>query len=355
MSRILVINPGSTSTKLALWDSEVGIFDQTNIQHSNDNLSQFPTIIDQLTFRRQAVEDYLQKKQYQITDFQCLAARGGLLKPLTGGTYRVNSAMISDLQKGVQGEHASNLAALIASELTKNNELPCFITDPVSVDEFNDLARFSGIKEINRRSLGHALNIKQAARRLSRKYNKDFKDCNAIIAHLGGGISIACLEKGKIVDVNNANEMGPYSPERSGGLPVGALVDMAFSEQYTFQDLKKMLNRQGGLYSYLQTSDCQEIERRIKADDQQAKLAYQGMIYQINKEIGANACVLKGQVDFIGITGGIANSDYVVSRIKQGVSFIATVEVVAEAMEMEALALGAFRVMQGQEQENIYQ
>ncbi len=352
--RILVINPGSTSTKIAVWQEEKGLTLEDNIQHPPQEMEKFEDIPDQLEYRVNVVRDSLQGKGYEAEDFSAIAARGGLLKPLAGGTYQVNSIMRRDLKTGVQGQHPSNLAGLIGHELGREQDLPVYITDPVSVDEFNPLARYSGIPEIERRSLGHALNIKAVARLVASEMGKNLETFNGIVAHLGGGISIAPLEKGKIVDVNNANEMGPYSPERTGGLPVTDLVKMAFSGNYTARELRNKITRRGGLLAYLGTNDCREIEERIAGGDQEARQVYEGMIYQISKEIGMAATVLRGDVEKIIITGGIAHSEYLISGIKKRVQFIAPLRVVPGSMEMEALALGAYRVVTGREMPGEY-
>ncbi len=352
--KILVLNPGSTSTKIAVWDDGKGIIFDENIQHPIKEMERFPEIPDQLDYRVEVVRNFLQEQGYKITDFVAVAARGGLLKPLAGGTYEVNEKMKKDLKVGVQGQHPSNLAGLMGYELTKEDNLPVFITDPVSVDEFTPLARYSGIPEIQRRSLGHALNIKAVARKVAEEKGKALDEFNAVVAHLGGGISIAALEKGRIVDVNNANEMGPYSPERTGGLPVGDLVKMAFSGDYNPRELRNKITRRGGLLAYLGTNDCQEIENQISSGNKKAKKVYEGMIYQISKEIGMVATVLKGEVDQIILTGGIAHSDYLTKGITARVEFIAPVKIVPGSMEMEALALGAYRVLSGVEKAKKY-
>ncbi len=352
--KILVVNPGSTSTKLAVWDSEKGLVLDENIQHPVEEMERFAEIPDQLDYRVNVVHDFLQQQGWKTSDFIAVAARGGLLKPLAGGTYEVNEEMRKDLKAGVQGQHPSNLAGLIGHELAKEEKIPVYITDPVSVDEFSPLARYSGIPEIERRSLGHALNIKAVARMVAGEKGKKLGDFNAVVAHLGGGISIAALEKGRIVDVNNANEMGPYSPERTGGLPVGDLVKMAFSGEYTARELRNKITRRGGLLAYLGTNDCRDVEKRIAEGDDEAKDIYEGMIYQISKEIGMAATVLKGEVDQIILTGGMAYSEYLAEGITRRVEFIAPVKVVVGSMEMEALALGAYRILIGEEKARVY-
>lgn len=346
--QILVINPGSTSTKIAVFQNEELIFEQ-NIVHPLKKLSQFTRISDQLGFRKELVLETIIDNGILLQNLDAIVARGGLLRPVAGGTYIINQEMVDDLQIGVQGEHASNLAGLIANDLAKELSIPAFTVDPVAVDEFIPEARISGIPEIKRRSLGHTLNIKATARRVAQELDVNFSECNFLVAHLGGGISIAPLCKGRIVDVNNANESGPFSPERCGQLPVGDLVQLAFSGQYPLAELKKRLVGQGGLTAYLQTNNCQEIEERILAGDLVAKEIYQAMIYQIAKEIGAMATVLSGELEAIILTGGLAHSQMITDGIYEYVRFIAPVKVYPGAMEMLALCQGALRILRGEE------
>ncbi|AZR73447.1 butyrate kinase [Anoxybacter fermentans] len=347
--QILVINPGSTSTKIAIYHNEKLLFEE-NISHSTEELSKYERIIDQLDFRKEMVIKTVKEKGFSLEELDAIVARGGLLRPLSGGTYRINQQMVNDLKEGVQGEHASNLAGLIAFDLASKLNIPAFTVDPVAVDEFIPEARISGIPEIERRSLSHALNIKATARQAARDLNLSFSECNFIVAHLGGGISIAPLLKGRIVDVNNANESGPFSPERCGQLPVGDLVRLAFSGKYTFRELKKRMVGQGGLTAYLGTNNCQEIEEKIKAGDEKVAEVYHAMIYQIAKEIGAMATVLKGEVDAIILTGGLAHSKMVTDGITEYVQYIAPVKVYPGAMEMLALCQGALRVLRREEE-----
>lgn len=351
--QLLVINPGSTSTKIAAYRNEELLLEET-ITHSMEQISQFEHISDQKDFRKEMVVETIEARGLALDQFDAVVARGGMLRPLAGGTYRINQAMVDDLKNAVQGEHASNLAGLIADELAQEYHIPAFTVDPVSVDEFFPEARISGIPEIKRRSLGHALNIKATARKAAKDLGRDFHDCNLVVVHLGGGISIAPLLKGRILDYNNANESGPFSPERCGQLPVGDLVKIAFSGKFTLPQLKKRITGQGGLTAYLQSNNCLEIEQRIAAGDQKAKEVYHAMIYQIAKEIGAMAAVLCGEVDAIIITGGLANSKMVTDGITEHVQFIAPVKVYPGAMEMLALCQGALRVLQGEEEPLTY-
>lgn len=355
MVRILIINPGSTTTKVGVWEERKGLIFEANLNHTNSDLARFRSVLEQKDHRKEAIRSTLLKNGFRPVDFAAIAARGGLLKPLVGGTYHINGQMLDDLRQEAFGKHAANLGALIASEFSKEADIPAYITDPVSVDELIPLARYSGWPEIKRRSLLHALNIKAVSQKLATEMKRDIEDLNFIVAHLGGGISIAALCKGRVIDVNNANEMGPFSPERAGTLPVGDLVDMAFSGKYTRRELKDKITRTGGLFAHLGSSDCREIERRMGGGDEKAKKTYDAMIYQICKGIGAKAAVLKGQIDAVILTGGLAGSQYVVEAISRRVDFLAPVKVYPGTREMEALALGAYRVLMGWEEAKIYQ
>jgi butyrate kinase len=347
---ILVVNPGSTSTKLALFDDETRCAAET-LRHNPKDLA--PVIVDQLDYRAQLAEEWLDSV-FAGDELSAIVARGGMLKSIPGGTYQVNVLMGQDLRKGVQGQHASNLGGLIAWKLASKRGIPAFIVDPVSVDEMIPEARISGLPEIQRRSSSHALNIRAIARRAAQDLGQDLKDINLILVHLGGGISVSPLQGGRMLDVNNANEMGPFSPERSGGLPVGDLVNLCFSGKYTEEELRKKILRNSGLTAYLGTNDGQEIEARIAAGDSQAQLIYMAMAFQIAKEIGSMATVLSGQVRAIAITGGLAHSSLLTDWIKEYVRFIAPVLVYPGEDELLALAQGCLRVIKGQEASREY-
>ncbi|MEC9488025.1 MAG: butyrate kinase [Halanaerobium sp.] len=356
--KILVINPGSTSTKIAVYSEEASgklksELDET-ISHSREELSPFTSIMDQLTFRKGMIVDTLKEAGYQVEEMAGIAARGGLFKPVTGGTYRVNEDMVADLRAGYQGEHASNLAGVMAFQLEQETGVPAFVVDPVAIDEFVPESRISGIPELPRQCLSHALNIKAVARKAAGEMGWQFAETNFVVAHLGGGCSIAPLDKGRIVDVNNGNEGGPFTPERAGTVPAGGLLKLAYSGDYTYQQLKKKLVGEGGLYAYLGTADGREIEARIAAGDSEAELIYSAMVYQIAKEIGAMAAVLKGDVAAILLTGGLAHSSFVVEGIKERVSYIAPVRSYPGGMEMEALCRGVLRVLKGEEESKLY-
>ena len=349
---VLAINPGSTSTKFAVYQEESLLFSET-IRH-NDEVNSFPSIAAQKQYRKEAIEEGLKKHEIRIEQLAAIVGRGGFLRALSSGTYEINNQMIEDLENAKFGEHASNLGAIIAYELAKPYQIPSFIVDPIVVDELNELARFSGIPEIERKSHVHALNIKAVIRKVTKQLGKKHDEMNFVVGHLGGGISIVASKEGKLIDVNNANNEGPFSPERAGGLPAHQLVKLCYSAKYTEKEMLARLTKTGGIYAYLGTKDALEAEERMLAGDQQAKKVFDAMIYQIGKEIGAMAVVLDGKVDGVILTGGLSYSEYIVSEIIRKVKFIAPVYVVPGEEELESLALGALRVINGEEQANIY-
>lgn len=352
--RLLVLNPGSTSTKIAVFDDNEIVFQET-IRHSVEELSKYKKIFDQYEYRKNIILNTLAKNDIDINSFTAIIGRGGVLKPIEGGTYRIGEKMLLDLKAEVQGEHASSLGGIIAYEIAQELGVEGFIVDPVVVDELAEVARISGLKEIERRSIFHALNQKAVARRYAKSKGKKYEDMNLIIAHLGGGISVAAHSKGKAIDVANAlNGDGPFSPERSGGLPVGDLIELAFSNKYTIEDMKKMITGNGGLVSYLGTADAMEVGKRIKDGDEYARSIYYAMAYQVAKEIGSLAAVLKGQVDGILLTGGIANDKLFTSWIEEMVKFISQVYIYPGEDELTALAEGGLRVLKGEEKVKEY-
>ncbi|BAL80336.1 butyrate kinase [Caldisericum exile] len=353
--KVLVINPGSTSTKVAVFEDESSLLEKT-IRHSSDELKDFKSIIEQYDFRVNVVEKELNASGFNLKDFDAFVGRGGLLHPIESGTYRVNEDMLQDLKECRYGEHASNLGAIIAYNLAQKVGKPAYIVDPVVVDEMEPLARYSGLKGIERKSIWHALNQKAVARRAAKDLGKRYEDVNLIVVHLGGGISVAAHKKGKTIDVNNAlNGDGPFAPERAGGLPTISLVDLCMSGKYTYEEMKKLLAGKGGLVSHLGTNNAIEVEERINKGDEYAKLVYEAMAYQIAKTIGEMATVLYGEVDAIVLTGGIARSQMLVDWIKERVSFIAKVLIYPGEDEMRALLEGALRVLKGEEKEKFYE
>lgn len=345
--RILAINPGSTSTKLAVYEDEAILFEET-LRHSAEELATFDSIMDQSEYRRKMIDQAFQKQQMAMNTLDAVVGRGGLLRPLRSGTYAINAAMLEDLKQAVNGQHASNLGAVLAQEIGMQLQIPAYIVDPVVVDELQDLARLSGLPGYDRTSIFHALNQKAVARKLANEKGVSLEELNLIVCHMGGGISVGAHEKGSVIDVNNALlGEGPYSPERAGGLPVHAMI--ALCEQYSSAEVKKKIAGKGGLVAYLQTNDGREVQRRIKEGDDYAKLVYEGMGYQIAKEIGACATVLKGQIDAIILTGGLAYDSLLVNWISERVSFLAPVVVFPGEDEMIALVQGALRILKQEE------
>jgi butyrate kinase len=349
---ILVINPGSTSTRVSLFEGEKEVKRET-IKYSRESLNSYRRIIEQLSKRREDIEKVI--GEWELKKVDGVVGRGGLFKPLESGTYYVNEKMIEDIKEGrVQGEHISNIGAVLAFEIAKEFNVPSFIVDPVSVDEFEPCARISGIPEIERVALQHTLNIKAVARNAAKDKGKKLNELNLVVAHLGGGISVCPIEKGRIIDANNAIQEGPFSPERSGTLPTNSLLSLCFSGKYSKEWLKKRLVGQGGLVAYLGTNSIEEVEKRIEKGDKFAELIYKAMAYQVSKEIGGMATVLNGDIDFIILTGGGAYSKLLVSLIEERVSFIAKVLIYPGENEMKSLALGALRVLKKEEKGKVY-
>lgn len=348
--KVLAINPGSTSTKIAIYEDEKLIFVE-NLKHTADEIAE----PDQLELRKNLILSVIEKKQFDIKTLDAIAGRGGLLKSIEGGTYLVNDAMIRDLKIGVQGQHASNLGGIIAHEIAESLNIPAYIVDPVIVDEFDEVARISGMPEIKRKSIFHALNQKAMGRRYAKENGKKYEDLNLIIAHMGGGISVGAHKKGRVVDSNNAlDSEGPFSPDRSGGVPVGDLVRLCYSGKYTCEEMLKKVTGKGGYVAYLNTNDAKNVEERAAAGDKKAQLIQDAMAYQISKEIGICAVVLEGKVDAIILTGGIAYGKAIVNYIKGKVKFIAPVVVYPGEDELLALAQGGLRVLNGEERAKEY-
>lgn len=349
MEKILTINPGSTSTKIGVFQGEDILFKEI-ISHSEKERRRFNKINDQYDFRKELILKSLDLHNVNLKDIDVVVARGGLLKPIEGGTYFVNEDMLKDLKKGVSGEHASNLGGLLAHEFASLGKGKAYIVDSVVVDELNDISRISGLKGIKRKSIFHALNQKAQGRRYAKLKNTRYEDLNLIVAHLGGGISVGAHKKGKVIDVTNALDgQGPFSPSRSGGLPVGDLSKMCFSGKYSKDEIKKMIKGRGGMFSYLHTTDARKVVEKIENGDDYAELIYKAMAYQVSKEIGGLAVVLNGKIDAIILTGGIANDDLFISYIKKRVSFLAEVVVFPGEEELVALNQGALRVLRGEE------
>lgn len=352
--RILIINPGSTSSKVSVFDNEKELFADV-LRHDDAELDKFGGISKQYEFRMEIILNALKNHNIEHESLNAVCGRGGLLYPVEGGTYSVNDLMLDHLHEEVQGEHASNLGGLIARAIGDRLGIPSFIVDPVVVDELCDYARLSGHPELKRRSIFHALNQKACARKAAEMLSKKYEDINLVVAHLGGGISVGAHYRGRVIDVNNAlNGDGPYSPERSGGLPAQDLANLCFSGKYTPSDVKKMIKGNGGLKAYTGSADVIGIENKALAGDKDSELVYFGMAYQIAKEIGLCAVVLKGDVDAIVLSGGIAYANRLVDFVREHAGFIAPFIVIPGEAEMEALALGALRVMRGEEKAKVY-
>ncbi|ASF39847.1 butyrate kinase [Halobacillus halophilus] len=347
--RILVINPGSTSTKIGVFDDEDAIFEKT-IRHQPEEINQFNKIIDQYEFRKQVILNELDQEGINISKLSAVCGRGGLLRPIEGGTYEVNEAMLEDLKNGYNGEHASNLGGIIANEIAKGLNIGAYIVDPVVVDELQDIARVSGVPEIPRKSIFHALNQKAVARRAARDLETPYKDTRLIVTHMGGGITVGAHANGRVIDVNNGlHGDGPFSPERAGTVPAGDLVSLCFSGQYYRDEVMKKLVGQGGLMAYLDTNDAREVEKMVQHGDRKAKLVYEAMAYQIAKEIGSMSAALEGRVDAIALTGGLAYGKTFVEEISKRIHWIADVLVYPGENELEALNEGTLRILNHEE------
>jgi butyrate kinase len=345
---ILAINPGATSTKIAVYRANKFVFLKT-IRHDCDELLPFKNTVDQLDLRLGMVLSELKENHIPFEQVGIIIARGGLIRPIASGIYEVNEAMINDLKEGVMGEHASNLGGLIADRLKE--ELPnasAYIADPVVVDELQDVARISGHPEFPRISVFHALNQKSVARTYAHSRGMEYEDLNLIIAHLGSGISVGAHKKGQVIDVNNALDgEGPFGPERSGTLPNGALVRYCFEEGRTLKEVQEMLAGKGGLFAYVGHKDAHKVERLAREGNSRARLIQEAMAYQISKQIGAMSAVLGGEVHAIIITGGIAHNPDLTGFIKEHVGFIAPVFIYPGEDEMRALALNGSLLLDG--------
>ncbi|NRY60372.1 butyrate kinase [Clostridium beijerinckii] len=352
--KLLIINPGSTSTKISVFEDEKEVFGET-IRHSSEEIGKFKHISDQQNFRTEVILKILKDNKIDIKELDAVVGRGGLLKPILSGTYKVNDNMLRDLKESVKGEHASNLGAIIANEISKTIGKSAFIVDPVVVDEMEEIARLSGVPELPRKSIFHALNQKAVAKRYARENSKNYEDVNVIVAHMGGGVSVGAHKKGKIVDVNNALDgEGAFSPERSGGVPSGDLARMCFSGKYTLEEILKKITGKGGFVAYLDTNDARIVESAALDGDPKAKIVHDAMGYQVSKEIGAAATVLNGNVDAIILTGGMAYGKPIINLIRERVGFIAPIVIYPGEDEMLALAQGVIRVLNGEEEVKEY-
>lgn len=352
--KTLVINPGSTSTKVGVFEDETLLFEET-LRHPTEEIAKYASVIDQKDFRKEIILDFLKEKNCDPKSLDVIVGRGGLLKPIPGGTYAVSDALLADLEKGVQGQHASNLGGILAREIGDKLGVPSYIVDPVVVDELTDKARLSGMPELPRRSIFHALNQKAVARRYAKEHGARYEDLNLIVIHMGGGVSVGAHDHGKVVDVNNILDgEGCFSPERSGTVPVGDLVKMCFSGKYTQQEIYKKICGNGGFNAYLHTNDARVVEKMVKEGNAEAKLVQDAFYYQIAKDAGAMAAVLCGKVDQIILTGGIAYDPYTLEVLQKYLGFIAPITVYPGEDELLALCQGALRVVTGEEKAKEY-
>ncbi|HEY9053968.1 MAG TPA: butyrate kinase [Rectinemataceae bacterium] len=343
--RILVVNPGATSTKIAVFEDETEVFKRT-LDHDSASISSFERVVDQRSWRLQGIRDVLDESGFDLSRFDAVAGRGGLVRHIPSGTYKVSPQVIDDLEAARFGEHASNLGPLLASDLAAIAGVDAYFVDPVSVDELDDLARVSGFKGMERQSFFHALNQKSVARTAAARLGKPYESVNLVVVHMGGGVSVAAHRAGRVVDVFNVRDEGSFSMDRAGGLPVNALIDFCYSGRPK-AEVKRILGTQAGVYSYLGTRDFREVLRRADSGDAEARTVFEALVYQHSKDIGAMAAVLRFSVDAIVLTGGMANSERLCSAIEAYVGKIAPLIVLPGEEEMRALAEGTLRVLRG--------
>ena len=346
----LIINPGSTSTKIGVFEDETLLFEET-LRHSTEEISQYDSIVAQKDFRKKIITDLLAEKEFDIKQLNVIVGRGGMLKPIPGGTYAVTDELLEDLKIGKQGQHASNLGGILAREIGDSIGVPSYIVDPVVVDELCDVARYSGVPEIPRTSVFHALNQKAVAKRYAKETGKDYNTLRLIVVHMGGGVSVGAHENGRIIDVFNALDGdGAFSPERAGAVPSGALIKMCFSGKYTEKEVYSKIVGKGGFNAYLGTNDMREVNKMVASGDENAAMIKEAFLFQIAKDMGSMACVLKGKVDQIIVTGGIAYNADVIESLKERAGFIAPFTVYPGEDELLALTQGALRVLNGEEE-----
>jgi len=349
----LIINPGSTSTKIGVFEDETLLFEET-LRHATEEISKYDSIVAQKDFRKKVITDLLTEKNFDMKDLDVIVGRGGLLKPIPGGTYAVTDELVKDLVEAKRGEHASNLGGILAKEIADELGVPSFIVDPVVVDELQDVARLSGHPELPRTSIFHALNQKAVAKRYAKEKGVPYEDLNLIVVHMGGGVSVGAHKNGRVIDVFNALDGdGAFSPERAGSVPNGELIRLCYSGKYTEKEMVKQLVGKAGFNAYLGTNDARDVEAVVDTDPN-AKLVYDAFIYQVAKDIGAQATVLEGKIDQIIFTGGIAYSKYAMPELIKRVSFLGEITVYPGEDELLALAQGALRVLNGEEEAKVY-
>ena len=350
---ILAIDPGSTSTKIGVCRDRAVV--KACIEHPRQEIESFASVMDQLSYRMSRIDDYLCRSGFDRLRFDAVVGRGGLLRPVAGGVYLVNEPLARDLRRGRSGEHAANLGGILARSVAGRHGVPAYVVDPPVIDELWPVARLSGLAQVERRSMFHALNQRAAARRAARELGREYESLNLIVVHMGGGITAGAHRQGRVVDVNNGlNGDGPFAPERTGGLPVAGVLQLLEEGTFSVEELKVVVARKGGVYSYLGTVDMREVEGMCAGGDARASLVFDGMVYQVAKEIGALAAAMDGLVDGIVLTGGLACSDKMVSELRAKVAWIAPVSVQPGEYEIEALIEGALRVLTGQEEAKVY-
>ena len=352
--KVLVINPGATSTKVAVFDEETQVY-KTTVDHSPQELDRFDRVIDQADYRQQAILDAVAQSGFRLSDFDAVCGRGGLYRPIPSGTYAVNDRVMHDVETAPYGEHPSNLGAYLARRIGDMVGVPAFFVDPVCVDELTEVAHYTGFAPFRRLSQFHALNQKAVAKRYAKEHGKKYEDLNLIVCHMGGGCSIGAHVHGSVVDTQNALDGdGPFSPERSGSLPTGQLVSLCFSGKYTAGEVRKMLAGHGGLVAYTGSNDMRDLLKAAAEGDKEIAATVDAFHYQIGKEVGAMAAVMKGKVDQIILTGGIAYGQETVDAITDMVGWIAPITVYPGEDELLALAQGALRVLNGEEPARVY-
>lgn len=350
----LIINPGSTSTKIGIFEDETLLFEET-LRHSTEEIAQYDSIVDQTDFRRDIILNLLKEKNFDIHSLNMVVGRGGMLKPIPGGTYEVSDELLADLKIGVQGQHASNLGGILAKEIADSIGVPSYIVDPTVVDELDAVSRYSGVPELPRTSVFHALNQKAVARRYAKEAGKAYDSMNLIVVHMGGGVSVGAHRQGRVVDVFNALDGdGAFSPERAGAVQSGALIKLCFSGKYTEKEVYKMFVGNGGFNAYCGTNDMRDVEKMVQNGDTKAAEVREAFITQVAKDIGSMACVLKGKVDQIIVTGGIAYDKVVVAGLKERAEWIAPMTVYPGEDELLALVQGGLRVLNGEEKAMVY-
>jgi butyrate kinase len=348
-SQVLAINPGSTSTKFGLYTRQGAEWVRT-IRHGDEELARFGgrPMLARLEYRVAMIAQALEEFDYKASGVAAVAGRGGLLPPMACGTYLVDEAMVEELRLARRGEHASNLGALLALRFAQAAGVNAYIVDPVTADEWQDCARPSGSPLIERSPIGHVLNTRAVARRFAREKGRPYEALRLVVAHMGSGITVSAHREGRMIDSNTIEE-GPFGPDRTGGLPVRALIKLCFSGRFAQKEIDHKVFGDGGLFAYLGTRDLQEVERRIDAGDREAALVFDAMVYQIAKEAGAMAAVLEGKVDAVLLTGGMAHSERIVKRLRAYLDWIAPIRVYPGEDELQALAEGVFRVLDGEE------